>query len=106
MSFKTWRRERHLNRKAKRGPYPIHGRSLGYCDSAREPYTWFVCNHGHRSMGSPWAEPRHECFRCGFTEPLEFTGWRVADPDEAFEGTMEAIGPTVDADSLYVRTQE
>lgn len=98
-----------LDLKAKRGPFPTHGRTLGYLGSVREPYTWFVCNNGHTEMGNPWAAPGRDCRKCEWDSLTkkrpEFTGWEVADGARSFSATMDAIGPSERKGSLYRRTQ-
>lgn len=108
MILKTWLQARRLNRKAAKGPYPVHGRSLGYLGTGREPYTWFVCNNGHTAMGSPWAKPSRDCWHCEWHElrgAEGFTGWIVADSSLVYQCTMNAIGPAKNSASLYRRTQ-
>lgn len=94
--MKNWWIERKAMAKARKGPYPVHGRSLGYLGTPRTPFTWFVCNNGHREMGTPWAKPEGECLRCGLgwgEGDGEFTAWRVAGSTEASHATMDACGP-------------
>lgn len=84
--------------------FPIHGYTLGYLGTRREPYTWFVCNNGHPDMGTPEKEPGADCFLCTVHD-LDFTGWEVADPAESLRATMDAIGPLADRAELYRRSQ-
>jgi hypothetical protein len=116
MRFPFWSTKKP-KRKLRNAAYPVHGRTLGYLDTAREPYTWFICNNGHTEMGNPWELPNRDCSRCALGEAvdttegwkqLDFTGWEVADTLRAHRATLNAVD-TVDPTArarLYARTQE
>jgi hypothetical protein len=75
---------------------PIHGYTLGMLGTKREPYTWWECGYGHRSMGSPAAPPRPQCSRCVYSattreQLLGGTHWRPADAGAARAATVEAL---------------
>lgn len=59
--------------------YPIHGYSLGYCDTPREPFTWFKCaTCGYAVMGSPYELPSRSCWPLAAGEMHE-TEWQPMD---------------------------
>lgn len=83
MNLKTRWIEWRMMRRAAKGPYPIHARTLGWDATPREPITWFVCRNRHNTaMGYPWAKPDRECYLCQLYGH-RFTGWEVASTPEA-----------------------
>lgn len=99
-----WFKERQMERRAVKGQHPVHGRTLGYLGTAREPYTWFVCNNGHTEMGSPWEKPERDCIMCGYGD-TPFIAWEVADSSRATSATLDACGPSPGVIDRYARTQ-
>lgn len=76
---------------ARRKPlYPIHLYSLGYCDTKREPMTWFQCpTCGYRTLGDPFEENAETCSG-RWAGPHDEVTLVVASSSEAYEGTVEA----------------
>jgi hypothetical protein len=63
MTGKAKRVITRMVRRVKRPVYPIHGYTLGYCSTRREPFTIFRCTGcGRTTIGSAYELPNSGCY--------------------------------------------